>query len=91
LKQRKDRVVGNGSIGTNADRRPAMGERRTQTKAGGSAVCGAMTEQHGHDDRGSESVPQKFVRLVGCHDPNLRRGRGIAAGLPTPGPKRRTD
>jgi hypothetical protein len=28
--------------------------------------CGAMSQQRG--DRGAVSTPQKFVRLVGCHD-----------------------
>jgi hypothetical protein len=28
--------------------------------------CGAMTQQRG--DSGAVSTPQKFVRLVGCHD-----------------------
>ena len=30
------------------------------------AVCGAMSLQHG--DTSNQSSPQKFVRLVGCHD-----------------------
>jgi hypothetical protein len=35
-----------------------------------------MSEQHGQDGRGNESVPQKFVHLVGCRDPNARVERG---------------
>jgi hypothetical protein len=34
------------------------------------AVCGAMTLQHG--DSSNQSSPQKFVRLVGCHDSKVR-------------------
>jgi hypothetical protein len=40
-------------------------------------VCGAMSQQHGPDGRGNQSVPQKFVRLVGCRDPNARAGNAI--------------
>jgi hypothetical protein len=35
------------------------------------AVCGAMSQQSGHNS--IQSAPQKFVRLVGCHDPKARR------------------
>ena len=50
----------------------------TMAKRGGAAAptastppakdghCGAMTQQRG--DSGAISTPQKFVRLVGCHD-----------------------
>jgi hypothetical protein len=33
-------------------------------------VCGAMSQQR--SDSGSQSTPQKFVRLVGCHDPKIK-------------------
>jgi len=49
---------------------PLDGPRRANASA-----CGAMSEQHGQHGRGNESVPQKFVRLVGCHDPNARTER----------------
>jgi hypothetical protein len=32
--------------------------------------CGAMSQQR--SDTGSQSTPQKFVRLVGCHDPRIK-------------------
>jgi hypothetical protein len=35
-------------------------------------VCGAMSQQHGDSGRGNESVPQKFVQLVGCRDPKAK-------------------
>jgi hypothetical protein len=35
-------------------------------------ICGAMTEQCGDSGRGNDQTPQKFVRLVGCRDPNAR-------------------
>jgi hypothetical protein len=41
------------------------------SKKDGSRICGAMAQQHGaggHHE--TESVPQKFVHLVGCRDPN---------------------
>ncbi len=38
--------------------------------AHGPAVCGAMTQQRG--DLSNQSAPQKFVRLVGCHDAKTR-------------------
>jgi hypothetical protein len=31
-------------------------------------VCGEMSQQCGHS--GTQSTPQKFLRLVGCRDPN---------------------
>jgi hypothetical protein len=34
--------------------------------------CGAMTQQSADGRHGSESAPQKFVRLVGCRDTNAR-------------------
>jgi hypothetical protein len=37
-------------------------------------ICGAMTEQRRPDGYNeNESVPQQFVHLVGCRDPNMRR------------------
>ena len=33
-------------------------------------VCGAMSQQR--CDSGSQSTPQKFVRLVGCHDAKIK-------------------
>ena len=45
--------------------------------ADGSRVCGAMSEQHGQDGRGNESVLQKFVHLVGCHDLNARTEQAV--------------
>jgi hypothetical protein len=33
-------------------------------------VSGAMSQQR--CDSGNSSTPQKFVRLVGCHDPRIK-------------------
>jgi hypothetical protein len=44
-------------------------------------ICGAMAEQRrrdGHDD--NESVPQQFVHLVGCRDPNTCRAPSVLPG-----------
>ncbi len=41
-------------------------------KADRERICGAMSQQHGDSGRGNESVPQKFVHLVGCRDPHAR-------------------
>ena len=35
-------------------------------------VCGAMMQQSCDSDRGNQSSPQKFVRLVGYRDPKAR-------------------
>jgi hypothetical protein len=32
--------------------------------------CGAMSQQR--SDTGSQSTPQKFLRLVGCRDPRIK-------------------
>jgi hypothetical protein len=59
-----------------------MGDRtidvrnKIRPKTGGPRTCVAMTQQQradGHHE--SESVPQKFVQLVGCRDPDARRMR----------------
>jgi hypothetical protein len=36
------------------------------------SLCGAMPLQRGDSCRRNESVPQEFVRLIGCRDPNVR-------------------
>ena len=45
--------------------------------AGEARVSGAMTQQYGDGGRANASEPQKFVRLVGCRDPNARTGPWI--------------
>ncbi len=35
--------------------------------------CGAMSQQ-GDEFRGNISSPQKFVHLVGCHEPKVSKG-----------------
>jgi len=49
-------------------------------------VCGEMSEQHGQSGRGNESVPQKFVHLVGCHNLSARSEPGVR---PRPVPRKR--
>ena len=55
-------------------------------KSGGVSVCGAMSQQHGDGGGGNVSAPQKFIRLVGCRDPNARTGPWIR---PRPAPSKR--
>jgi hypothetical protein len=43
----------------------------TPLKASRPAASGAMSQQSGDSGRGTESAPQKFVRLVGCRDPKV--------------------
>ena len=54
-------------------------------------VCGAMSQQHGDSGRGNESVPQKFVQLVGCRDPKAKDPKAKAEPWvrPQPAPVKR--
>ena len=46
----------------------------TNPSADTAGICGAMAEQRRADGWSeNESVPQQFVHLVGCRDPNTRR------------------
>lgn len=40
---------------------------------------GPMSQQHAADSHGHEMHPQKFVRLVGCHESNAARYEGRRA------------
>jgi hypothetical protein len=65
--------VGNGNIGvgnTNAPRKS------------GQQMAGAMSQQGAPIMGDNQSSPQKFVRLVGCRDPNARelKPRDLQAG-----------
>jgi hypothetical protein len=51
---------------------------QTKPKPDGARICGAMAQQHGADARhDTESVPQKFVHLVGHRDPDECRAPWI--------------
>jgi hypothetical protein len=65
--------------GTLAMRNRAIDVRsQTKPKADGERICGAMALQHGAASRhDTESVPQKFVRLVGHRDPDTCRAPWI--------------
>jgi hypothetical protein len=52
-------------------------EKPGQLTAKRPANCGAMLQQCGDSGRGNESVPQEFVRLVGCRDRNIRPERWV--------------
>src|SRR4051794_16661412 len=42
------------------------------------AITAAMSQQCGYN--GNFSTPQKFVQLVGCHDPKARSGPWVRPG-----------
>jgi hypothetical protein len=63
--------MGNGST---ADVDHATHASADASNICGSNICGAMAEQRRPDGWSEhESVPQQFVHLVGCRDPNTRR------------------
>jgi hypothetical protein len=46
-------------------------------------ICGAMAEQRPADgNHDNESMPQQFVHLIGCRDPNARKTPRPRASLP---------
>ncbi len=53
---------GGGSPGTRIDQ---------QMQAAQPKNCGAMSQQGSFSFHGNEAAPQKLVRLVGCHDPEV--------------------
>jgi hypothetical protein len=77
-------VVGNGNIDVGNEkltRRPgqpvveALGDgssNKPRIDRQNPRISGAMAQQCGDMGRGNQSAPQKFVRLVGCRDPNAR-------------------
>jgi hypothetical protein len=48
-----------------------------------------MSQQHGDSGRGNESVPQKFVQLVGCRDPKAKDSKAKVEPWVRPHPARR--
>jgi hypothetical protein len=54
-------------IASNMGSEPAESSRKTEAIAEGGAHL-PMSEQNTADGRGHEMHPQKFVRLVGCHE-----------------------
>ena len=54
-------------------------------------ICGAMLQQCGDSGRGNESVPQKFVQLVGCRVPKAKDPKAKAEPWvrPQPAPVKR--
>ncbi len=54
-----------GSSGLPAGETNALGLQRPR-------ICVAMTQQSGEFGRGTQSAPQKLLRLVGYRDPNAR-------------------
>ena len=80
--------MGNGNIevgNQTPTRKPGSSERRIDSSPTIEPHCGAMTQQS-HEFLGNLSAPQKFVRLVGCHEPKVVRD---AEGRPYPNPAKR--
>ena len=46
------------------------GDKDSSLKKQWPDICGAMAQQRA--DSGGQSTPQKFVRLVGCHDRRIK-------------------
>ena len=67
--------MGNGSSADTGDLPNAKADTRQ--------ICDAMALQHRHDSPAdNESVPQQFVHLVGCRDPNAHRTPRIRPPAP---------
>jgi len=64
--------------GVSNDRRSVDESIVQPRKPGRNGLCGAMSLQGG-DFRGNVSLPQKFVRLVGCREPSAVREARILA------------
>ena len=56
-------------ITSNLNRVPAEPQQKKDPLAGGGAQ-GPMSQQDAADCHGHDMHPQKFVRLVGCHESN---------------------
>jgi hypothetical protein len=52
-------------------------EQRIDSSLKTEPPCGAMSQQGG-EFRGNLSSPQKFVHLVGCHEPKFVKGSEIS-------------
>jgi hypothetical protein len=56
--------------------RNGSSEQRIDNLLKTESPCGAMSQQ-GTEFRGNLSAPQKFVHLVGCHEPKVRTGSEV--------------
>jgi hypothetical protein len=66
VRKRSQAIIAHPTMPTGPADQPKVdrtGGRRPQ-------LCGAMSQQR--DDSGAQSMPQKFVHLVGCRDPKMR-------------------
>ena len=52
---------------------PRVPAESPQEKIADSGALGPMSQQGAADSHGHEMHPQKFVRLVGCHESNAGR------------------
>jgi len=70
--------MGSGDI---TNRKPSVANKTLTARAAAPGTtpareghCGAMSQQRA--DSGASTTPQKFVRLVGCHDQKPRQPGG---------------
>ena len=70
--------MGNGNIDVGSKHPTHDGSPGRDSTAG---VHGAMAQQGSDSGRGTESVPQKLVHLVGYRDPNARPDAWIRPGF----------
>lgn len=69
--------MGNGNIGVGNTAAP---------RKSGQQMAGAMSQQSAPVVGDNQGSPQKFVRLVGCRDPKVKRGSEVH---PYPNPIKR--
>jgi hypothetical protein len=62
--QQRIAVVGNGNI--------SVGNQSSPRKSGQQQMAGAMSQQGAPVMGDNQCSPQKFVRLVGCHEPKAK-------------------
>ena len=70
--------MGNGNIG--------VGNQSAPRKSSQQQMAGAMSQQGAPVMGDNQCSPQKFVRLVGCHEPKVRPGSEVR---PHPNPLKR--
>lgn len=61
--------MGNGNIG--------VGNQSAPRKSGQQQMAGAMSQQRAPVMGDNQYSPQKFVRLVGCHEPKIKPGSEV--------------
>ncbi|WP_312014613.1 MULTISPECIES: hypothetical protein [unclassified Bradyrhizobium] len=68
--------MGNGNI--------SVGNQSSPRKSGQQQMAGAMSQQGAPVMGDNQCSPQKFVRLVGCHEPKVRPAGSEVRPQPNP-------